>query len=212
MDFLPDLPTLSEWLVQYGSLFLFLLMALGIIIFPVPEETLMVVAGALMRHEKLSIPGTIIAACTGSICGISMSYLIGRSFGSFLIDKYGKWFGITHKRLEKAHVWFERFGKWTLFIGYFIPGIRHFTGLSAGITKLHYKQFAFFAYTGAVIWVSIFLSFGYFFGPMGLELYEKLEFTADEIILIVLIAISVILIGLATYHFVKKSKKRPPKT
>jgi len=207
MDFLPDLPTLSMWLVQYGSFLLFVLLTLGIIAFPIPEETLMVVAGILMRHQKLPIPGTVLAAFAGSICGISMSYLIGRTVGGYVVTKYGKFVGINEARLKKAHLWFERFGKWTLFVGYFIPGVRHFTGLSAGTTKLHYKQFALFAYSGALVWVSIFLSLGYFFGHCGLALYEKLELTFDELMYGLLILLCLVASAIVIYLYFKKKSR-----
>ncbi len=103
-----------------------------ILALPIPEETLMVVAGALMSHGKLEIPQTIIAAFLGSLCGITSSYLLGRTAGHFLVHRYGKWIGVGQKQLDKAHLWFERFGKWTLFIGYFVPGLRHFTGFLQG--------------------------------------------------------------------------------
>jgi membrane protein DedA with SNARE-associated domain len=184
MDFLPDINTLTLWLAQYGSIALFVLLTLGIIILPVPEETMMVIAGVLMHNKTLQIFPTVLAALLGSICGISISYLLGRTAGSFLVLKYGKWIGLTEKRYRKAHNWFERFGKWTLPIGYFVPGVRHFTGFVAGTTKLHYKQFALFAYCGAALWVSTFLSIGYFFGNHWMALYEEIEFSLDVVAIV----------------------------
>lgn len=208
MDLLPDLSTLSEWLVQYGSISLFFLLTLGIIAFPVPEETLMVVAGTLIRHGKLSLSGTFLAAYAGSICGISMSYVIGRFIGLYFITKYGKWVGLSSSRLQKAHQWFEKFGKWTLFFGYFIPGVRHFTGLTAGATKMEFKHFAAFAYAGAFFWATSFLLFGYFFGHYGLALYEKLELTFDEAIIAIVVILVSFLVGLGTYHALKRKKTK----
>ena len=167
MDALLDCTELSNWILQYGSIALFILLMLGIIALPVPEETLMVMSGILMHHGKLSIPSTIAASYLGAICGISVSYLLGRTAGHYFVVKYGKWIGITQERIDKVHAWFERFGKWVLVIGYFIPGIRHFTGFIAGTSELSYGQFALFAYSGAILWVSVFLSIGYFFGQNG---------------------------------------------
>lgn len=204
---LPDLSTLSEWVLQYGSISLFILLALGIIALPVPEETLMMVTGLLISRGELPFLETVIAALLGSMTGITTSYLIGRSAGTFFLTKYGKWIGITDERMQKAHNWFERFGKWTLLIGYFIPGVRHFTGLIAGATALEFSQFALFAYTGAVLWVSLFLAVGYFFGNIAFTLYEKIEFTFDETIILIsaLITLAAILFGI--YKWIKLSRK-----
>lgn len=170
-----DSNTLSMWLLEYGSIGIFILLTLGIIALPVPEETLMVISGILMHNHKLCIPPTLAAAYLGAIAGITGSYLIGRTAGYYFIPKYGPWIGLTPERVEKVHNWFERFGKWTLVIGYFIPGIRHFTGLIAGSTQLSYKQFALFAYSGAILWVSSFLSIGYFFGAQWLTLFNRFK-------------------------------------
>ncbi len=170
-----DLDTMSFWLVNYGSITLFVLLALGIIALPVPEETLLTITGVLIYKGLLSIPITVVAALAGSMCGITVSYLIGKNIGSHILHKYGQKIGITEKRLQEAHQWFEKYGKWSLFVGYFIPGVRHFTGLSAGATELEYKHFALFAYTGALLWVCTFLSIGYFFGDYWMSVLNFLE-------------------------------------
>jgi len=183
MDCLPDNETLLYWLTHYGSITLFVLLAIGIIAVPVPEETLMVIAGAIMEQGKLPIAGTIIAAYAGSICGITMSYMLGRTAGIYFIHKYGSWLGLTEQRLQIAHNWFEKYGKWTLLIGYFIPGVRHFTGFSAGTTGLEFRQFAIYAYSGAIFWVTTFLSIGYFFGTYCFELLHEIEFDTETVVL-----------------------------
>lgn len=184
MDSVFSLETLTYLTTQYGSGALFILLALGIIAFPIPEETLMVFAGILIASGKLHMHYTIIAALGGSLCGITVSYLVGRTAGSFVTHKYGRWMGLTEERLEKAHDWFQYYGKWSLFFGYFIPGVRHFTGLIAGTTALDVRLFMIFAYTGALLWVSTFLSVGYFFGEYAFLAYDKfatIEVRADWI-------------------------------
>lgn len=198
MEALMDNETLSLWLIHYGSFALFFLLTLGIIALPIPEETLMVLAGILMHKGLLHIPPTVIATYAGSICGISISYLLGRTLGNYFIHKYGSWIGLTEQRLQQAHSWFERFGKWALLIGYFIPGVRHFTGFSAGVTKLEYKQFAIFAYVGAILWGTLFLSLGYFFGNC-LIACKNLEKTDMAIIALIVLGLAFLI-----YHLRKK--------
>jgi len=193
MDLALDIDTLSLWLMNYGSFVLFGLLLLGIIALPIPEETLMVLAGILMHSGKLSIPSTVIASILGAMCGISVSYMLGKTAGHYLVVKYGRWVGITKVRLHKAHQWFERFG-WALLVGYFIPGVRHLTGLCAGTSDFSYRQFALYAYSGAAVWVAIFLSIGYFFGKQWLSLYERIEIGSELIVLIASVLVFVVLI------------------
>lgn len=191
---LPDKEMLALWLTEYGSFALFGLLAVGIIALPVPEETMMMVAGYLISADHLKILPTFVAAYLGSICGITVSYLIGRTAGKYFIEKFGIWIGLTPARLQKGHEWFERYGKWTLFFGYFIPGVRHFTGVTAGMAGLEYHNFALFAYTGAIVWATTFLSIGYFFGDYWSKYFEEIEITNEEIILLVVMALVAIIL------------------
>lgn len=191
------LDTLLVWLTHYGPLSLYVIMALGIIAFPVPEETLMVLAGVLIHQGKIPLESTAAAAILGAMTGITVSYLFGYFVGKVLLLRWGSYIGIGEKQLNSAHEWFERFGKWALFIGYFIPGVRHFTGVSAGITGLEYYRFAIFAYMGAICWGSLFISIGYFLGGKWFLSFKFYEMTYDEIFIVF------ILIALAIYAFVR---------
>lgn len=201
MEMLQETDLMTLWLVKYGSFVLFILLSLGILALPIPEETLMVISGVLMHKGKLNLPLTILFSYAGAMCGITMSYILGRTAGSFLIRKYGKWIGITDERLARAHRWFTRLGKWLLCIGYFIPGIRHLTGFSAGTTSMQFSQFALYAYSGAIVWVSSFLSLGYFLGPYCLQCYEQLE-NVDLFLIFLIILVVCFLV----YFILKKIK------
>lgn len=161
---MPEIPLfITQWIGQYGNLALFILLALGIIGLPIPEETLIAFAGFLVAKHQLPLILTFVTILSGAICGISVSYLLGRTIGYFLIARYGNKIGITPAKLEKVNRWFDRIGKWAIFFGYFILGIRHLTGYIAGTTKITFTHFAFFAYLGAFFWATLFFSLGYFF-------------------------------------------------
>lgn len=189
MDCPLDLEPFSDLILNYGSIALFFLLMLGIFALPIPDETLMIFSGVLMGSGNLTIPFTILAAYIGAICGITLSYLVGKTLGSLLIVKYGKWVGFTEVRLNHIHRWFNHYGKWTLLIGYFIPGVRHFIGIAAGLSKLEYYLFAIFAYTGAILWASLFLSLGYFFTDTCITLYENITSFSFLIFIAILLVI-----------------------
>jgi membrane protein DedA with SNARE-associated domain len=136
----------------------------GIVGLPVPDETLLAFTGYLVHQGTLSLPLAFASALAGSMCGISLSYFLGRAFGLGLIHRYGRYVRITEAHVNKAHDWFRRWGHWSLTFGYFIAGVRHFTAYAAGMSDLEPRQFALFAYSGAVLWVSTFLGLGYFLG------------------------------------------------
>jgi len=152
------------WITEYGYAAIIGLLMLGVVGLPVPDETLLTFTGYLVFRGTFRLPWAFAAALTGSACGITISYLLGRIFGLKLIHRYGRYVRITEEHVEKAHVWFRKAGHWSLTLGYFIPGVRHLTAYAAGMSELEAPQFALFAYSGAVLWVSTFLSLGYFLG------------------------------------------------
>lgn len=152
---------LLPWINQYGAFALFFLLALGIIALPIPDETLLVTAGSLIATGNLSLIPTVLAAIGGAWCGITVSYWIGAYLGTYIIEtRLGKLLGLK-KKFKKAQYWFNRIGKWSLVIGYFIPGVRHFVGYIAGSLSFPYQHFGLFAYTGGALWATIFLTIGY---------------------------------------------------
>jgi len=154
----------TQWVTQYGYLGLFLALVLGIVGLPIPDETLLTFAGYLAYRGQMRLVPAVASAFLGSLCGITLSYVLGRTFGLYLIHRYGRYVHITGERLDRAHNWFRRAGRWTLTFGYFVPGIRHLTAYVAGASKLEVPVFALFAYSGGLLWSATFIALGYFFG------------------------------------------------
>lgn len=157
--------TITQLIGQYSYGALFLLLVLGIVGLPIPDETLLTYVGYKVYAGSMHGPLSLAVAFAGSVCGITLSYILGRTLGHWLIVRYGSWVHITPERLQTVHGWFERYGKWTLVFGYYLPGIRHVTAYTAGMTEMRYRMFATYAYAGAFIWASTFILLGYKLGP-----------------------------------------------
>jgi membrane protein DedA with SNARE-associated domain len=166
---------LLDWISTYGYGAIFALLVLGIVGLPVPDETLMVFCGYLVSTGRLRPVPALIAAFSGSVCGITVSYLIGRTLGLGFVHRYGRYIHVTEARLERVHAWFNRIGHWALFIGYYIAGVRHFTAIIAGTSCLEMRSFALYAYSGAFVWVCTFLGLGYWFGEHWREVYSTVH-------------------------------------
>ncbi len=163
---------LERWVGQYGYAGIFSLLVLGIVGLPVPDETVLLLVGYLVRQGTLRALPSFGSACLGSLCGITLSYALGRTVGPYLIHKYGRRLGATDERMERVHRWFGRIGRWTLAAGYYVPGVRHLTAYVAGAAALELPAFALFAYGGGVVWCLSFLALGYLFGPRGARVVE----------------------------------------
>jgi membrane protein DedA with SNARE-associated domain len=180
----------TQWVTHYGYAGMFSLMMFGIIGIPIPDETLLTLAGFLVSRGRLSAIPTVATATLGSISGISCSYVIGRYLGTRFIMRYSGFLRVNEDELDKVEHWFERWGKWTLLVGYFVPGVRHLIAIIAGSSRLRTTTFAAFAYSGAFVWSTTFIGLGYFVGQdwktflAGLHRYLVL---ATTVVLLVII-------------------------
>ncbi len=152
------MPWAEHFLAQYGYLAIFGLLMMGIVGPLIPDETILVVAGILVHRGTLVWPSALLAAFAGSLCGITLSYLLGRIGLPMVLRR------VPPKYLELVDDYFARYGAWTLFFGYFIVGVRHFTALAAGIAKMPFPRFTVYAYSGGCFWAAAFLALGYFVG------------------------------------------------
>ncbi|BCJ88346.1 DedA family protein [Effusibacillus dendaii] len=182
---------LLRFFADYGYIGLFAALILGIVGLPLPDELLMLFAGFMVSKGELRFVPTVLVALSGSMIGISLSYFIGYRFGFPLLEKYGRRIHLTPEKLEKAERWFSRFGKFTVTFGYFFPGIRHITSLSAGISKWSYGTLFLYAFPGALIWVFTFI-------PLGIHLQEDWRIVAGIVrkftwgIVIVVVALAMV--------------------
>lgn len=153
---------LMSYVMHYGYLGLYFILGISILGIPIPDETLMVFIGFLTYEGKLNPFLVVLSAASGSITGITVAYFLGRLFQQKVLYHLKKHAG--SERLEKAFNWYHRHGGKLLTIGYFIPGVRHLSGYIAGLSRLSYQSFAFFAYLGAVLWVSVWVIVGRLLG------------------------------------------------
>ncbi|HEU4965463.1 MAG TPA: DedA family protein [Bacilli bacterium] len=159
-----DQSVIVDVIVHYGYFGLFVLLMLGIAGIPLPDEALMAVAGYQVHVGHLNFWGVLAAAALGSSCGITLSYYLGRFLGREVVKRFGKFFHLTEERLLKVEQYMERYGGLAIFFGYFVPGLRHVTALSAGFGQMKFRLFALPAYLGALFWTGVFLVLGRYLG------------------------------------------------
>ena len=166
---------LETFLASYGYFAIFGLLMLGIVGPLIPDDTILVLSGFAAHAGKLDLVTTIAVAYAGSLCGITLSYVLGRAGALRLVERWPfayRWIG---SHLPKVEHWFARYGKWTLFFGYFVAGLRHFTALTAGMSRLNPRTFMLYAYPGGLLWVVCFVLIGYLVGDQWEHLRAKFE-------------------------------------
>jgi membrane protein DedA with SNARE-associated domain len=174
------------FIAHYGYFAIFGLLVLGIVGPLIPDETILVLSGIAVHRGQLMLGTTIAVAFAGSTCGITVSYILGRTGVIYVLERFeplNRWVG---RHLPQVDGWFQRYGKWTLFFGYFIAGVRHFTALTAGMSKLKWRTFAAYAYPGGFVWVACFVSVGYYLGAEW-EKFGK-RFNRGALIIVAIVA------------------------
>ena len=94
-----SLVDLVHWISLHGPFVLFFLLALGIIGLPIPDETLLVISGTLIRNDILALPLTTILVVLGTMTGITVSYILGRLLNQAIIQS------LFSKFKVKTHHW-----------------------------------------------------------------------------------------------------------
>ncbi|MBB6734302.1 DedA family protein [Cohnella zeiphila] len=160
---------------QYGYWILGIALMLEVLALPLPGEFLMSYTGLLIFQGRLSWPVAILAAALGSSIGVTAAYWIGFAVGRPFFEKVGPKIHLGPDKLDKVSSWFDRYGNKVLLIAYYIPGVRHFTGYFAGVTRLPFRTFAVYAYTGALVWTSLFITLGKILGPQWEQFHESIQ-------------------------------------
>ncbi|MFJ5624059.1 DedA family protein [Peribacillus loiseleuriae] len=171
----------------------------GIIGLPIPDEILLTYLGYLVYKGQLSYIVSLVSAVVGATAGISISYLLGIKLGLPFLRKYGPKIHLTEKGINKTKILFLKFGPFLLFIGYFIPGVRHVTAYLAGINGLSYKKFAVYAYSGALLWCFTFITIG---TKLGKE-WKKVGFYLSKYSLNVIVFVVVLSLIIAFVYWRK---------
>ncbi|WP_155889989.1 VTT domain-containing protein [Peribacillus kribbensis] len=144
---------------------------------------------------------SLVCSFLGAIGGISLSYFMGLKLGLPFLIKLSPKLHITESRIALTRRLFSKLGPYLLFLGYFIPGVRHVTAYLAGINSLTFKRFSLFSFSGAALWVFTFISLGY---NLGSEWKQVQKHTEKWSVLILSILIGLIFLIIFLY---KKTKK-----
>lgn len=130
-----------------------------------PGDSLLFTAGIFASQGYLSIGVLIVGCIIAAILGDSIGYWSGKKYGRKLFDRDSGFF-FRKKRLHDAEVFYEKHGKFTIIIARFVPIIRTFAPIVAGIGKMHYRTFISYNIFGGIVWTSSMLLLGYFLGGL----------------------------------------------
>lgn len=185
-----------------GLLFLglFIFAEVGLFLgFFLPGDTLLITAGVLAKEGKFSVLMVILVAAVAAIAGDNLAYFIGRKAGPSVFKKEDSII-FNPKHITKAEVFYEKYGPKTLLISHFVPVVRTFTPLLAGVAKMNHRKFFVFNATGDIIWAVVVTLLGYYVA-------SKIP-NIDHYLLLAIGFVIACSITPTVYHLVKRQLKK----
>jgi membrane protein DedA with SNARE-associated domain len=139
------------------------LMALESMIAPVPSEFVMPPLGSALASGSAHFGWTmaIIATSIGSLVGSLIGYYMGYFGGKPLVMKVGRYLLINEHHLDLTTAWFKKWGSLTVFVCRFIPVVRHFISIPAGIARMNLLKFCLYTVIGATLWNTLLMWLGW---------------------------------------------------
>lgn len=159
---------MAQWVLDVmttlGYLGLALLLVAENLFPPIPSEVVLPLAGFLVGRGDLNLWGALFAATTGSVLGAILLYSLGRWGGRRLVLRYGKWLRVDEDSLDRAEVWFRKYGDALVLFARVVPVARSIVSIPAGTAKMPLTRFVILTAVGSAIWNSLLIGAGVFLG------------------------------------------------
>ena len=189
----------AGWLLEHwGYIAIFAVVILGNMGLPIPEETILILAGYLVWEGKLRLPIVLGVGVVSAILGDNLGYWLGREFGRRAVERYERWIFVSPERLDATQRIVARYGPLAVFAARFLPGLRFLAGPVAGITGLRPFPFIVANVLGASLYVPASVGIGYALG-LGLGDYlarlEKAAWQLEHVVLIFALCVTFVLLA-----------------
>jgi len=143
----------TDLLLHYGLVLLFLLVAIESAGVPLPGETALI-AAAVLAHDHYGIAWVIVVAAAAAIVGDNIGYWLGRLGGRKLLQRFELTRRYAERALPPAERFFKRHGGKTVFFGRFVAFLRITSAWLAGISRMHWWQFFAWNALGGIVWAT----------------------------------------------------------
>ncbi len=200
-----DLP---ELIGHWGYVAIFVVVVLGNVGLPLPEETVLAVAGYLVWRGELSLTIVLVVGVVSAVAGDNLGYWLGRRYGRTALPRYARWVLGHPERLQSMEAFIERRGPFAVFVARFVPGIRFMAGPLAGGLGLGFLPFLAANVLGALVYVPVAVAGGYVVGYGLGEYVERLHRVAGQVEYLVLVVAILAAVGLIAWRIVQGLRHR----
>jgi len=133
--------------------------------FFLPGDSLLFTAGFLASRDVLNLPLILVGCFVAAVAGDQVGYAFGRKVGPALFRRPESRF-FRRENVEKAQAYFDRYGSKTIVLARFVPVVRTFAPIVAGVGKMNYRTFVTFNIIGGLLWAVGVTVLGYFLGEI----------------------------------------------
>jgi membrane protein DedA with SNARE-associated domain len=187
----------THFLITWGYLAVFVLSFISSMGLPVGAELAIIGGGALASGQvstdhPLNLALVIVIATVAEVLGSLAGYLIGAYGGRPLVDKLGKYVLLTHKDLDRAEAWFDRRGEPLVLFGRFVPLLRSFVSLAAGLGEMAVAKFTLYTLIGCAIWCAALTSVGYSLGATYNHVVKDFSYAGYALAALAVLAVVVV--------------------
>jgi membrane-associated protein len=154
---------ISQLATNWGYFGIFAVVILGNVGLPVPEETVLAVAGYLVWSGRVQLVPVLIVAIVSAVAGDNLGYWLGRRYGRTAVERYAHWL-LTPARVAKGESFVRRYGALAVCVARFVGGLRFLAGPLAGAVGLPFQSFLRGNVLGAVLFVPYAVGLGYAIG------------------------------------------------
>src|SRR5438270_1308435 len=148
-----------------------------------PGDSLLVTAGLFAAKGYLNVYTLAPALTIAAICGNSLGYFIGRATGPRVFRRENSLF-FNKKHAIRAHEFYEKYGRKTIVLAQFMPVIRTFSPVTAGVGGMRFRTFIRYNVVGAFIWIWSMIGLGYFLGNSVPGIDQHIEVVVVTVIFI----------------------------
>jgi membrane-associated protein len=197
---LSNLPELVQWAGLFGlTAIVFSETGLLVGVF-LPGDSLLVTAGLLAARGYLNVYTLAPILTVAAICGNSVGYSIGRATGPRIFNRENSFF-FNKKHAIRAHEFYEKYGRKTIVLAQFMPIIRTFAPVIAGVGGMKFRTFVTFNIMGAFLWIWSMVAIGYFLGSYIPGIDQHIEIVVAIVIFISLLP------GLISWYRAKRARQ-----
>jgi membrane protein DedA with SNARE-associated domain len=150
----------------FGYIGLFVLMFLESASLPIPSEVVLPFAGYLVFVGSMNFVSVVLVGTLAGLAGALADYYLAFKLGRPVVQKLFKWVGMKPEHLERAEMWLDTRGSWSILVSRFIPGLRSSISFPAGALRMRLRGFVITTAIGAFGWSALLVYLGYSAGSL----------------------------------------------